>query len=305
MKKGRAKPTGAMTLRPMWAGGLGLGVALVLFAASLDAVAQGGPQAGTQQAGVPMAATTPGAGGAAQATGAAQVLGPNQVVVAGTVPDEVTRVAVISRLRALYGAERVVDQLTLGSVVMPPQWPQYVERLLSPSIKQVSHGQLSIQGNTVDIKGEVGNEAVRQQIASDMASSLNPTYTVRNGLRVAVREQAVVDQALANRIVEFEPGSAVLRPAALPILDEMAAAMSKLRARTFEVIGHTDSSGHRMGNVSLSLARAQAVKSYLINKGLLAEGIATSGLGPDRPVAPNDSEEGRARNRRIEFRVGS
>ncbi|WP_290688212.1 OmpA family protein [Aquabacterium sp.] len=238
------------------------------------------------------------------AAGAAQVTGPNQVVVAGTVPDEATRVAVISRMRELYGVDRVVDQLTLGSVVAPPQWNQYVQKLLSPSLKQVSHGQLSIQGNTVDLRGEVGNESVRQQIASDMAQSLNPTYTVRNGLRVAVQEQAVVDQALANRIVEFEPGSAVLRPTALPILDEMAAAMTRLKGRKFEVIGHTDASGGRAANVSLSLARAQSVKSYLVGKGLPADSMAISGLGPDQPVASNATDEGRARNRRIEFRVG-
>lgn len=243
--------------------------------------------------------------GPAQAQASAQVLGPNQVVVSGTVPDEATRVAVIGRMRELYGAERVVDQLSLGSVVAPPQWQQYVQKLLSPSLKQVSHGQLSIQGNTVELRGEVGNEAVRQQVASELAQSLNPTYTVRNGLRVAVQEQAVVDQALANRIVEFEPGSAVLRPTALPILDEMAVAMVKLKGRHFEVIGHTDGSGAHAANVSLSLARAQSVKTYLIGKGLPADIIAISGLGPDQPLASNATEEGRARNRRIEFRVGS
>lgn len=239
------------------------------------------------------------------ATTPAQVLGPNQVVVSGTVPDEATRVAVISRMRELYGADRVVDQLTLGSVVAPPQWQQYVQKLLSPSLKQVSHGQLRIQGNTIDLRGEVGNESVRQQIASDMAQSLNPTYTVRNGLRVAVQEQAVVDQALANRIIEFEPGSAVLRPTAQPILDEIASAMTRLKGRRFEVIGHTDAMGARAANVSLSLARAQAVKSYLVSKGLPADSLAISGLGPDQPVASNATEEGRARNRRIEFRVGT
>ena len=241
----------------------------------------------------------------APTAGGAQIQGPGQVVVAGTVPDEATRVAVITRLRELYGAERVVDQLALGSVVAPPQWSQHVQKLLSPSLKQVSHGQLSVQGQTVDLKGEVGNEAVRQQLASEMAQSLNPTYTVRNGLRVAVQEQAVVDQALANRIVEFEPGSAVLRPAGLLILDEMAAALARLPGRRFEVIGHTDAQGSHASNVSLSLARAQAIKGYLVSKGLPADSLSTSGLGPDQPVASNATEEGRARNRRIEFRVGS
>ncbi len=240
----------------------------------------------------------------AQATGGAQIQGPGQVVVAGTVPDEATRVAVISRLRELYGAERVVDQLSLGSVVAPPQWAEHLQKLLSPSLKQVSHGQLSVQGQTVDLKGEVSNESVRQQLASEMAQSLNPTYTVRNGLRVAVQEQAVVDQALANRIVEFEPGSAVLRPAGLLILDEMAAAMARLQGRRFEIIGHTDAQGNHASNVSLSLARAQTVKTYLVSKGLRAETLSTSGLGPDQPVGDNTTEQGRARNRRIEFRVG-
>ncbi|MBP7132491.1 MAG: OmpA family protein [Aquabacterium sp.] len=242
---------------------------------------------------------------AAQDAAGAQIQGPGQVVVAGTVPDEATRVAVISRLRELYGAERVVDQLSLGQVVAPPQWSQHVQKLLSPSLKQVSHGQLSVQGQTVDLKGEVGNEAVRQQLASEMAQSLNPTYTVRNGLRVAVQEQVVVDQALANRIVEFEPGSAVLRPVGLPILDEMAAAMARLPGRRFEIIGHTDAQGRHASNVSLSLARAQAVKTYLVSKGLPADKLSTSGMGPDQPVASNATDEGRARNRRIEFRVGS
>ncbi|WP_294635506.1 OmpA family protein [uncultured Aquabacterium sp.] len=227
------------------------------------------------------------------------------VVVSGTVPDEATRVAILTRMRELYGASRVVDQLSLGTVVAPAQWRDYVQKLLSPHLRQVSHGQLAVQGQVVEIRGEVPNEAVRQQLASDMAQALNPTYTVRNGLRVAVQDQSVVDQALANRIVEFEPGSAVLRPASLPLLDEMAAAMARLKDRRFEVIGHTDADGARAANVSLSLARAQAVKTYLIGKGLPPDRIAISGMGPDQPVASNATEAGRARNRRIEFRVGS
>ncbi len=230
---------------------------------------------------------------------------PKPVIVSGTVPDEATRVAVVSRLREIYGAERVVDQLALGAVVAPPQWSQYVGKLLSPSLKQVNHGQLSVQGQTVHLQGEVGNEAQRQQLAAEMAQSLNPTYSVRNGLRVAAREQSLVDQALANRTIEFEPGSAVLKPAGQLILNEMAAALLQLRGRRVALIGHTDALGARPANVSLSLARAQAVKDYLMAKGLPADSLSTSGMGPDQPVASNATEEGRARNRRIEFRVGA
>lgn len=229
---------------------------------------------------------------------------PNQVVVAGTVPDEATRNAILAKVREVYGAERVVDQLGVGPVVAPPNWSGYVQKLVSPQLKQVSRGQLNINGNNIELKGEVANESQRQQLAADMATSLNPTYAVRNALRVAAQEQTVVDATLANRIIEFEPGSSVLRPAGRNILDEMAATLLKLGNRPVEVIGHTDSQGARDTNVVLSLARADAVRSYLANKGIAPSLISTSGSGPDRPVASNDTPEGRARNRRIEFRLG-
>lgn len=231
------------------------------------------------------------------------VAAPNQVVVAGTVPDEATRNAILARVREIYGADRVLDQLGVGPVVAPPNWSGYVQKLVSPQLKQVSRGQLVISGNNIELKGEVANESQRQQLAADMATSLNPTYAIRNGLRVAAQEQTVLDATLANRIIEFEAGSSVLRPAGRSILDEMAATLLKLGSKKVEVIGHTDSQGGRDTNIVLSLARADAVRAYLASKGVAPSLISTSGSGPDRPVASNDTAEGRARNRRIEFRV--
>ena len=233
----------------------------------------------------------------------AQVQGAGQVVARGVVPDEATRQSILQRLRATYGDQRVVDEITVGQVVAPPQWKAHVDKLLQADLKQVSKGQLAIKGNTVELHGEVGNEAVRQQLASDMATSLNPTYTVRNGLTVATREQDVVDQALANRIVEFEAGSAVLTPRGQAIVQEMATALIALKGKRFEVIGHTDADGARALNVVLSQQRAQAVKDQLVARQIPADAITTLGAGPDHPVASNASPEGRARNRRIEFRV--
>ena len=110
---------------------------------------------------------------------------PGQVLAAGTVPDEASKAAVLARLRELYGADRVVDQIAVGQVVLPANWNAYVQKLLSPNLKLISRGQLKIDGSVVSVRGEVANEAQRQKIASDIATSLNPTYTVNNGLRVS------------------------------------------------------------------------------------------------------------------------
>ncbi|PRF96216.1 cell envelope biogenesis protein OmpA [Burkholderia ambifaria] len=229
---------------------------------------------------------------------------PGQVVAGGKVPDEATKAAVLQKLRDTYGAANVVDQIEVGDVATPPNWSANVQKLLGAQLKQISKGQLKINGTQIEVKGEVHNEAQRQQLASDMANTLNPTYTIKNGLRVSASEQGLLDQTLANRTIEFETGSATLTPQGRQILDQMAAALSKLQNRTVDIIGHTDNSGNRTSNIALSQARADAVKGYLITKSIPPQQMTTTGVGPDQPIAPNDTADGRARNRRIEFRVG-
>ncbi|ATQ76557.1 cell envelope biogenesis protein OmpA [Massilia violaceinigra] len=228
---------------------------------------------------------------------------PGQVLVSGTVPDEASKAAVLARLREVYGADMVVDQITVGQVATPANWNGYVQKLITPDLKSISRGQLKIDGSTVSIKGEVASEETRQKIAGNVTASLNPTYTVNNSLRVSAADQNVLDTTLANRIVEFESGKATLTPAGRAILDEMAAAMIKLKDRKVDIIGHTDSQGNKATNQNLSQARAEAVKTYLTSSGIKAELLSASGQGADRPVASNDSADGRARNRRIEFRM--
>ncbi len=229
---------------------------------------------------------------------------PGQVVVSGAVPDEATRVAILARLRSVYGQERVVDQIKVGGVVTPPEWSASVQKLITSELKAISPGELRIDGTQITVRGEASNEATRQDVVSRMATALNSRYSIRNALRVAAADQHVLDQALNNRIVEFEIGSAVLTEAGRLVLNDMIGVLRKLPNRRVEITGHTDNMGSREGNLVLSQARADAVKNYLRASGLAAEYLSTSGVGADRPLADNDTPEGRARNRRIEFRLG-
>ncbi|RPE80250.1 OmpA family protein [Vulcaniibacterium tengchongense] len=230
---------------------------------------------------------------------------PKPVIASGTVPDEATKAAVVARLRELYGAERVVDRIEVdANVVAPPNWRRHVTTMLTPSLQQVSGGRVDISGNSVRIAGEVANEAQRQQVVSDMVTALNnPTYGFTNALRSGGAKQKVLDAALANRIIEFESGSATLTPRGQAILDEMAAAMRQIGNARVLIVGHTDAVGRREANIELSMARAMAVRAYLERQGISPGNLSVQGLGPDQPVADNATPEGRARNRRIEFRV--
>lgn len=243
------------------------------------------------------------AAGAALAQSAPPAAPAAPIVASGTLADAASKAALLVRLHQVFGAERVVDQLVVGPVSAPPSWNDSLNKLLGLNLKLVSHGQLKVDGNAVSLRGDVANEAQRQQIAADLGASLDPGFTINNGLRVAASEQSVLDAALANRIIEFESGKAALTEAGRAILDQMSVALLRLKDKKVELIGHTDNAGARASNLSLSQARAEAVKAYVVQKGIRPESIAVSGEGPDRPVADNRSAEGRARNRRIEFKV--
>lgn len=227
-----------------------------------------------------------------------------KAVARGTVPSEAARAAILKRLREVFGADAVVDRLEVGDVYAPPQWYDYVTELLNPSLKQISDGQLRIDGNTVRLSGSVKNEAQRQQILSAAAESLNSTYTINNALEINGKStQDLLDEVLNGRTITFETASTVLTSEGRRLLDKIAAVLLKVGPTRLLVAGHTDNVGPRDANVRLSIERASAVKAYLVSQGVDASMLSVMGYGPDRPVASNATMAGRAQNRRIEFIV--
>lgn len=103
--------------------------------------------------------------------------------------------------------------------------------------------------------------------------------------------------------VNFEFDSAKLTTASLAILNEAAALLNHHKQVKVEVAGHTDSKGRAEYNQSLSEKRAKAVRDYLIGKGVSADRLTSNGYGETRPVATNDTDAGRARNRRTELTI--
>ncbi len=91
--------------------------------------------------------------GSAQNTPTVATATPGQVLVTGTVPDDVSKLALLTRVREIYGADKVGDQLSVGAVVMPPNWTAYVQKLITPGLRQVNRGQLKVDGNVVSVRG--------------------------------------------------------------------------------------------------------------------------------------------------------
>jgi OmpA-OmpF porin, OOP family len=103
--------------------------------------------------------------------------------------------------------------------------------------------------------------------------------------------------------LNFESGSTQLTADSVKTVNDLAQVLKAYPNAQVQLVGHTDNTGSPEANQTLSQARANAIKGILTNQGVGGDRISTNGYGQDRPIASNDTEDGRARNRRIELNV--
>ncbi len=118
-----------------------------------------------------------------------------------------------------------------------------------------------------------------------------------------IKEPLKSGQIVALNNVFFDTGSAKLRAESYAELDKLMAILAKNPTAKVEISGHTDNVGDERKNLTLSNQRATAVYDYLTGKGANKSQLMHKGYGSSKPVAPNDSAGGRAKNRRTEFKV--
>lgn len=127
--------------------------------------------------------------------------------------------------------------------------------------------------------------------------------TVMNGGCPEINEEdkKVLTEAIYG--VQFEPAKSTLKKESYPILDKAVEVLRRNTTYNVSIEGHTDSKGSDVSNQKLSEARAKACYDYFLLKGIPAQRMSFKGFGETKPVADNNTEEGRSKNRRVEFNV--
>ncbi|MCC7535369.1 MAG: OmpA family protein [Deltaproteobacteria bacterium] len=150
--------------------------------------------------------------------------------------------------------------------------------------------------------------ATQSELTRERSARLDAEQRANAALE-SLRQMANVRQEEDRTIITlsgevlFASGQATLLPIAQQRLDAVAQSLVDAGFESITVEGHTDSRGPFAQNEALSLHRAQAVRAYLVSRGLPADRVQAVGFGEVRPVAPNTSPEGRANNRRVELVV--
>ena len=120
----------------------------------------------------------------------------------------------------------------------------------------------------------------------------------------AYQKVAITQQEIQIReTIKFKPNKAVILIDSYSVLDEVAVVMKSNPEYKIAIEGHTDSDGAAVANRNLSQSRAEAVREYLMSRGIAGDRMRAIGYGEDRPITDNNSPEGKAKNRRVAFKI--
>lgn len=241
----------------------------------------------------------------------AQLTAEGQVDLSGRLADELMRKAVENFARSRFG-----NQAVYTAARVDPSLPKgWAVRVLAgiEALAELEVGSLTVRADRVAVSGVSGDKEARARVARILALRLGEDEAVD----IAVRYDPARDPELlkptpeecigtvreiqAEEKITFEPGSATITSEGAPLLDQIAEVLRDCPDVPMQVQGHTDSQGREQMNLALSQARAQSVVMALLDRRVLTSNLVAKGYGEARPVADNDTEEGREANRRIEF----
>ncbi|SJN44380.1 OmpA family protein [Psychrobacter sp. JB385] len=190
-----------------------------------------------------------------------------------------------------------------------------------PIVKNVPNASMIIKGDNITVNAP--DATALQKLVSDLQAAA-PAMTVQAEGPLDLQGEiddslAAADAAMMNlgenpdprdvaralsiQVINFEVDKAVIPDVNKAFLDRAAKIMAKVPDMNLMIIGHTDSQASDAYNMELSRERADAVKAYLVSQGIDESKLSTKGMGETEPVADNSTEQGRFRNRRIEFMV--
>jgi len=227
----------------------------------------------------------------------------------GYVPDNNIHAAIAAAAGRKFFSEKVVDNLK-ASLGAPAGFANAVVPALG-ALSRLSTGTLVVSDREVKLSGDAFYDAAAVQMRAGLGKDFPQSWQFK--AEISVKPQAApVDATVCQQLfsdllakgkIRFVSGRATIDPDSAGLLDRLVETALRCPAANIEIAGHTDADGEDGFNQMLSEKRAQAVVDYLVKAGLPANQFTATGYGSTQPVASNDTDEGKAQNRRIDFLV--
>jgi OOP family OmpA-OmpF porin len=227
----------------------------------------------------------------------------------GNVPDNNAHAALVAAAGRKFFSEKVVDNLK-ASVGAPAGFAAAVVPALG-ALSRLSTGTLVVSDREVKLSGDALYEGAANDIRAGLGKDFPKNWQYKPEITVKPAAgpvdgtvcQQLFSELLGKGKIRFAPKRADIDPDSAGVLDHLIETALRCPNANIEVAGHTDADGEDAFNQALSEKRAQAVIDYLVKAGLPATRFTAVGYGATQPLAGNDTDEGKAQNRRIEFLV--
>ena len=231
------------------------------------------------------------------------------LTLSGYVPDNNAHAALVAAAGRKFFNEKVVDNLK-ASVGAPSGFAAAVVPALG-ALSRLSTGTLVVSDREVKLSGDALYDTAATQVRAGPGKDFPQGFQYKAEISVKPAAapvdgtvcQQLFSELLSKGSIRFEPARAVIDPDSAGLLDRLIETALRCPAAMIEIAGHTDTDGDDASNQALSEKRAQAVADYLVKAGLPPDRFTAVGYGSTQPVAGNDTDEGKAQNRRIEFLV--
>ena len=230
-----------------------------------------------------------------------------KLMVNGLVPDEQSQKKVTDILRQKYGNNDISQQLKIAQG-QPEKWTELVSTILN-NILALDRADIDLIDQNLGLSAQTEKSADKEKLLRSLEPFLEYGYSIKSHViaedAAKVRCQRQFDELLNNNQIYFASGKAVIEKTSHDLLNQLAQTAQICPNSLLEIAGHTDNQGSQESNLLLSRKRAQSVAQWLIKSGVSSQHIKSIGYASERPLADNNTESGRAKNRRIEFTVRS
>ncbi len=231
------------------------------------------------------------------------------VKLTGHYPDEQTHQKLLAAVQRRFFNSKVSDELAPGKGA--PEGFIGAASAMLLQLSRLDSGVGAVSDLDVSIKGDALYAKAASDIPGELTAAVPRDYKAMATIGVAAPGAPLAADAcrplfadiLGQGKILFDTGQASIQQDSDAVLDHLTAIAMRCPDAQIEISGHTDTIGSDDTNLELSRRRAEAVAEYLKKAGIAAERMTAVGYGNTRPIASNDSEAGRAQNRRIEFEV--
>ncbi len=235
-----------------------------------------------------------------------------EVNVVGAAPSEQAKTWLSNQVQSLVKSTNEIQSSTMDLTIQRQGAPGDWQEGFASALPLLAHSTNAKVGFNSAWHAQVNVSEEYQQLALQKPLSAARKIFGKNiQVEKIAPELSEAEQACQNALnaklqthkITFESASASISPSSYDLLSELALLFEKCPGSKVEIGGHTDSDGDDTLNEHLSQARAGSVKNFLAAKGVEARRLVVKGYGESRPIAPNSDDAGKAKNRRIEFRV--